>query len=183
MEEDESPFNATNITTPFDYIYYNNYNNENCTCSNVDWAKQTMEIVCEVTYDLCSDAIYVCAAENGNPTNSCMFELNGTVKITGPSTFEENDCLVTSMPYYEKTCWYFAFENVTLEAGVLEYNVKECIMAFNGEICNSCKAVPTRFEYCYPDGTCINGTMLCNEFDCTNTEQGKSLFKECIISD
>jgi hypothetical protein len=136
-----------------------------------------MEIVCEQPLDvLCSSAIFACAAENGNPTNSCTVELNQRLKITGPSTFEENDCVVSSMPYYEKTCCYYAFENVTLEDGILGYDVKECTMAFNGEICNSCKAVQTSTEYCYPDGTCINFTRLCNEFDCTNTAQGKSLF-------
>jgi hypothetical protein len=181
VEEDESPLNDTNITTPFDYSYYYLCTYLNCTCSNVDWAEQTMEAVCEEPRDLCSNALFVCAAENGNPTNSCIYELKRTVKITGPAAFEENKCIVRSMPYYEKTCWYYAVENVTYEyGGWLEYDVKECTMAFNGDICNSCKDVPTSFEYCDPDGTCINGTTHCNEFDCTNIAEGESFFK-CII--
>jgi hypothetical protein len=182
-EDDESAFNDTNITTPFDYLYDTFCNYLNCTCSNINEVEQTMEAVCEVPFDHCSTtAIYACAAELTN--SSCTsYELNGTLKIIDPTTFENRFCKVRSMPYYEKTCWYISYENVTLKNGHLEHPVKECTMAFNGEICNSCKAVPTRFDYCYPDGTCINTTFQCNEFDCTNTAQGESFLKECIISD
>jgi hypothetical protein len=69
VEEDESPFNASNITTPFDVLYYAFCIYRNCTCSNINWAEQTMEAVCELTYNHCSSAISFCAAENGNPTN------------------------------------------------------------------------------------------------------------------
>jgi hypothetical protein len=140
-----------------------------------------MEAVCEFTYDYCSDALFVCAAENGNPTNSCIYELKRAYEITGPTTFENSVCIVRSMPRYEKTCWYTSYENFTYEYGVApEYDVKECTMAFNGDICNSCKAVPISFEYCDPDGTCSNQTFQCKEFDCTNTEQGESFFKNKV---
>jgi hypothetical protein len=175
VEEDEG---SSNFTTPFDYAYYLFCTYLNCTCSDINWAEQTMSAYCDRPGNTCSNAIYVCLAENGNPTNSCVYEVSQTLKITGPNKFENSVCKIRSSPYYEKTCWYYAGENVSYLEGVgLDYDIKECSMSFNGEICNSCTPVPTKFEYCYTDGNCTNGTLPCNEFDCTNTAQGKVFFK------
>jgi hypothetical protein len=178
--EDEGSYN---ITTAFDYAYYVFCTYLNCTCTDVDSAEQTMSASCDRPGDICSNAIYTCLAANGKPTNSCVYDLSYAMKITGPDTFHRNSCKIRSSPYYEKVCWYYDAENVSYsEEDGLTYDIKECNMTFNGEMCNSCTPVPTKIDYCYPDGNCINHTISCNDFDCTNTAQGKFLFLfKCIL--
>jgi hypothetical protein len=181
-DDDEGSSNIT--TTPFDYAYYVFCTYLNCTCSDINWAEQTMYASCDRPGNTCSKAIYVCLAENGNPTNSCSYEVSYTVNMTGPDTFERNLCKIRSNPYYEKICWDFTGENVSYsEEDGWDYDIKECNMFFNGEVCNSCTPVPTKVDYCYPDGNCINNTITCNDFDCTNTAQGKLLFSLKVLSE
>jgi hypothetical protein len=172
-EDDEGSVNIT--TTAFDYVYYVFCTYYNCTCTDVDWTEQTMSAACDKMGNSCYNAIYACLAEkNGNRTDSCDYEVRQTLTITGPETFENSFCKTRSSPYYEKTCWYYGGVNVTYsDKDGLNYDIYECAMSFNGEMCNACTPSPTTFEYCYPnDGNCTNYTMPCNEFDCTNTAQG-----------
>jgi hypothetical protein len=104
------------------------------------------------------------------------------VKFSGEQDLTMITCEKRSMPSYEKVCYYLSYENITVEdSSIYNYDISECALTFIGEKCKSCEFVLTEYEYCYTDGNCTNGTFVCYNFDCTNTEGGQYMLSIQLV--
>jgi hypothetical protein len=149
----------TNTSSSVDLIYdsfcsNSSYYTSYCSCTDFD--RQANSIVVECLFpDVCYDySNYSC-----NTTLNVCESTTATYSFQGSGDSYSIVCRTFSEPYSEKSCT--TIRGSDLFPGTSEAVPEECIVEFNGVVCNSCEIEPTYFG---------NYVLQCYVYDCTNTD-------------